>query len=79
MCMACTQARPELVRQLHTRLSDEGARGLHGATVLFGMGGTGKSTVVCSLVREPTTRETFDRLCWLPVGQVRAPAFHDLP
>ena len=44
-------------------------RCIDGATVAFGMGGTGKSIAVAGLLRSPAVAEMYSRLCWIPVGQ----------
>ena len=43
--------------------------GLAGASVAFGMGGTGKSIMAAALMRDRAVGERFERLCWLTVGQ----------
>lgn len=43
--------------------------GVHHATIICGMGGTGKSTVVASLMRDKAVRRMYERLCWVSVGQ----------
>ena len=39
------------------------------ATVIFGMGGTGKSLIASSIVRDVQVASSFDRICWIPIGQ----------
>ena len=64
------QPRPDLAERLMPRILADGPHvGLAGATVAFGMGGTGKSTLVGSLVRHPAVSGAYQRLCWLPLGQ----------
>ena len=64
------QPRPDLFNQLlGWLLRDTASTGLAGASVAFGMGGTGKTVCVASLMRNPIVAERYERLCWLPVGQ----------
>ena len=68
------QPRDELIQELKVRLLDPATvqlrpLGLEGATVIVGMGGTGKSTVAASFMRDVAAAADYDRVCWLPVGQ----------
>ena len=64
------EPRADLTRQLSARIADPSARGLAGATVAFGMGGSGKSTMIASLVRGVASHTAaYECVCWVPVGQ----------
>ena len=63
--------RADIAEKMLPRILADGPHvGLAGATVAFGMGGTGKSCFVASLVRHPAVSSAYQRICWLPVGQM---------
>ena len=64
-------ARPALMSKLLARLDDAAGRssGLDGATVIVGMGGTGKSTLATALMRTVALGGEYERLCWVSLGQ----------
>ena len=67
---ASFQPRPNLAELLFARVLADGPHvGLAGASVAFGMGGTGKSILAASIMRHPAVAVRYKRLCWLPVGQ----------
>ena len=62
--------RQDLLDRLLPRVqADTATVGFEGASVAFGMGGTGKSILAASLMRHPSVCESYDRLCWLTLGQ----------
>jgi hypothetical protein len=64
------QSRPDILEKLFPRVLAAAPHvGLAGATVAFGMGGTGKSMLIASLMRHPEIVTSYQRLCWLSVGQ----------
>ena len=45
-------------------------------TCAFGMGGVGKTTIAASLVHEHDVQSSFDKICWVSLGQ--DPAVRDV-
>ena len=51
-------------------LKDEVLGGEKERVLAYGMGGAGKTTLACALVREKEVLAQFDRLVWVSIGQV---------
>jgi hypothetical protein len=62
------QPRSALVDEIKKHIK-EGPSGLQGATIAFGMGGTGKSILAAAVLRDAQVDSDFNTLCWATLGQ----------